>query len=1269
MLDPNDEILIGFIEESFEALDEIEPELIEVQEGGIEGDYELINSIFRAFHTMKGSAGFLDLTSVVDITHKAETLLDIFRADSSLIEDKHINAILETCDLVRKILNDVNSDEFNEQAESLGSTLELQIAEFNDPLDDSLYELQEQVNLNFQNQQDSENEETEQELKQDSLPNDAELEQEENNEEPEEEDYVEPINRPEIIELFAQETQTTILDLIKAIKSTPKNHEEREEASRHIHTLKGHLAFLRNDLLSPFSQQLGDALTEDPKFSSEEVKNKIIQISKELLSLLEDEYASCLSPSSFNEDSKETVETLAQQDPLLDELNTFSDKINSEEELDDEDFIQTVNLLEKLLERNKEESSKDIQALIEDLELNIQNHVDEDYDKAVLILKVQEIINKLIQALNTNNAPSSETTQINASEETEQSDESEELDINFQDESVVDDIKDQTLSGLDLEDSSHDLDDFMDFDDMDDFEMELPKLEINEEMLSQFISEGHDTLENAENDILDLLKDSNDPDLLKSAMRNVHTFKGNCGFFSFSLLQSISHQAETLLVSTQEGQIPFTETLGQTLLEVIDILKVSLNTLENEGVERLENQEIIQEILDDLIQSASDAPTEAETEDFIPTEEEAPSFEIEEDTPEFEETLSSEIEEVTPELEEETIDQLEENKAEIAEPKDEEKLSTDQPMTPDLEDFSASEEETPLPSPVENTISQESPEKATSTQEKSDEFYFVESPKTGKPKKKIIVVEDDESSIRLIAKILTKQGYEAHCCLRAQNALDLLKHYDDNFDLCISDINMPGISGPEFIKKVNTLYHDMPIIIVSSEQDKGVLKDLLSLNVQGFVDKPINGMKFKEMIIETFKKSSRQKMLNGRSTTTASSNSTKQRRDIRVDLDKLDTLINLVGELIIAESMVTHSEDLEGLELPNFEKAAHQLRLITNELQDISMAVRMVPIEATFKKMKRLIHDLSNKSGKKLKLHLEGTDTEVDKSVIDMIADPLVHMLRNSADHGVEDTEGRIAAGKSETGNIYLSAEQACDEVLLTIRDDGRGLNRDKILEKALKNNLIKEDTQLEDEDVYQLIFAPGFSTADAITDISGRGVGMDVVKSNIERVKGRIEIKNKPGEGCAFIIHIPLTLATIEGMLVRVGQTKYTIPINRIRESLKVDSEMITLRPDGQEFIKIRETILPVFRLHQLHDISSDSEKLDEGIIIVIELSEGLVCLFVDEILYQIQTVIKTLSGFMGRIKGISGCNILGNGEVALILDVQSLFRKQSINKQKKAL
>lgn len=381
------------------------------------------------------------------------------------------------------------------------------------------------------------------------------------------------------------------------------------------------------------------------------------------------------------------------------------------------------------------------------------------------------------------------------------------------------------------------------------------------------------------------------------------------------------------------------------------------------------------------------------------------------------------------------------------------------------------------------------------------------------------------------------------------------------------------------------------------------------------------------------------------------------RQDIRVDLQKLDSLINLVGELVIAEAMVTRHPAITSQEDESVERAVHQLRRVSRDLQDVAMSVRMIPLAGTFQKMIRLVHDLSNKSGKKINLEISGEDTEVDKTVIENISDPIVHIVRNAIDHGVESPQERSAAGKPEVACLKIEGRHEGGEVWITISDDGKGLNRARILKKGIERGLVRGDgADLTDSQVYKLIFEPGFSTADKVTDISGRGVGMDVVKKNIEKLKGKVDIRSVPGEGAAFILRIPLTLAIIDGMLVRVGRSRYIIPILAIRESIKPDLEHVTITPDGSEVVRVRDDFYPVVRLHELFKQTADSSVLSDGILVIVETEGQVVALFVDEILGQQETVIKGLSSYFEDVKGVSGCTILGNGEVSLILDVSAV-------------
>jgi two-component system chemotaxis sensor kinase CheA len=310
--------------------------------------------------------------------------------------------------------------------------------------------------------------------------------------------------------------------------------------------------------------------------------------------------------------------------------------------------------------------------------------------------------------------------------------------------------------------------------------------------------------------------------------------------------------------------------------------------------------------------------------------------------------------------------------------------------------------------------------------------------------------------------------------------------------------------------------------------------------------------------------------------------------------------------------------------------------------------------------MVRLVRDLSQKANKKVDFQIEGEDTEVDKTVIEQITDPLVHIIRNGIDHGLETPEERQAAGKPPTGTLLLEAKYVGGEVWIVIEDDGRGLSREKILKKAVDRGLVDGDPDdVPDEKVWQLIFHPGFSTADKITDVSGRGVGMDVVKRNIENIRGKVDVTSKPGHGTQVVLRIPLTLAIIDGMLVRVGNDRFTLPITAIRESMQVDDGKLTKTMDGQEIIKIREDLIPIVRLHELLDIPTKVTELREGIITIVENEGDQVCLFVDELLGQQQIVIKGMSEYMGDHPCVSGCTILGDGDISLILDVAGIINE----------
>lgn len=393
------------------------------------------------------------------------------------------------------------------------------------------------------------------------------------------------------------------------------------------------------------------------------------------------------------------------------------------------------------------------------------------------------------------------------------------------------------------------------------------------------------------------------------------------------------------------------------------------------------------------------------------------------------------------------------------------------------------------------------------------------------------------------------------------------------------------------------------------------------------------------------------------------------RSDVRVDLKKLDALINLVGELVVAEAMVTGWVKSKGIEDEVLDRAVHHLKRTTLNLQDVAMSVRMVPVNQTFKKMVRLVHDTSSRLHKKVRLSLLGEETEVDKTVIEQIADPLVHCVRNSIDHGLETPEERLKAGKEEQGTITLEAKHEGGEVWIVIQDDGKGLNREKILDRARERGLFPPEKEhlLSDSEIFNFIFEPGFSTAEAITDVSGRGVGMDVVKKNIEKVKGKIRIESEAGVGTRVVFQIPLTLAIIDGMMIRVGSSKYTIPLLSIQESIRIPAEQITTGPDGLEMIDVRSNFIPIVRLDDLMTKNSIAKKAGDCVVVVVEVNNRSIALLVDEILGQQQTVIKALPAIYKHSKNVSGCSILANGDVSLILDVTGIA--QSLNNDYEAL
>ncbi len=384
---------------------------------------------------------------------------------------------------------------------------------------------------------------------------------------------------------------------------------------------------------------------------------------------------------------------------------------------------------------------------------------------------------------------------------------------------------------------------------------------------------------------------------------------------------------------------------------------------------------------------------------------------------------------------------------------------------------------------------------------------------------------------------------------------------------------------------------------------------------------------------------------------------------ISVGLSKLDQLSAIVGEIVITEAMVTGSPDLKGLHLDAFSKSARQLRKLTDELQDVSMSLRMIPVSNTFQKMNRIVRDMCKKLNKQVKLTLVGEDTEVDKTIVDSIGDPIMHMVRNSMDHGIEENvQDRIDAGKDPVGEILLSAQDTGSEVIIQISDDGAGVNDEAVLAKAIRNGIASPDIEYSHKEILNFLMAPGFSTNAQVTEFSGRGVGMDVVKSGVESLGGSVSITSEQGKGMTTIMRIPLTMAIMDGMEVSVGDSIFTIPINNIRSSIKTTEAAILHDSVNGEMVKMLDGYYPVIRAKDFYNLPGGAEKIDDGVLMWLESGDCSYCLFVDELLGEQQIVVKPLPAYVNNFDiknyGITGCSILGDGNISIILDAGDLYK-----------
>ncbi|MGA8594304.1 MAG: chemotaxis protein CheA [Bryobacteraceae bacterium] len=379
---------------------------------------------------------------------------------------------------------------------------------------------------------------------------------------------------------------------------------------------------------------------------------------------------------------------------------------------------------------------------------------------------------------------------------------------------------------------------------------------------------------------------------------------------------------------------------------------------------------------------------------------------------------------------------------------------------------------------------------------------------------------------------------------------------------------------------------------------------------------------------------------------------------VRVETIKLDSLMDMVGELVIAQSLIRNNPSLMALQNPRLLADLSQLARITADVQRTTMGMRMIPMGQLFQRTARMVRDLSRKTGKIVELETNGEETEVDKNIAEELSDPMLHMVRNAIDHGIESPAEREAAGKSSTARIRLAAYHQAGQIVVEISDDGRGLDKAKILKKAQQRGLVQDGPQLSENDIFHLIFEPGFSTADQISDISGRGVGMDVVRKNVQKLRGRIDIQSTAGKGTKFLLNLPLTLAIIEGLVVAVGGHRYIVPIFDVKEMIRPTEDLLSSVQGRDEMALIRGRLLPIVRLYQRFGVKARSENICDGLLVVADCEGKQFCLLVDDLIGKQEVVIKSLGEMLKNITGIAGCAILGDGRVGLILDLHGIYR-----------
>ena len=705
-----------------------------------------------------------------------------------------------------------------------------------------------------------------------------------------------------------------------------------------------------------------------------------------------------------------------------------------------------------------------------------------------------------------------------------------------------------------------------------------------------FFDESDEHLDDMEQLLMSLDIESPDPEELNSIFRAAHSIKGGSGIFGFDALMNLTHVMENLLDKARNNELSITAEIVNVLLETLDVLKDTLNAYRDETP-----------VPEDSIAQRIKIPNEVingQITDTASDPSRAPSVQNEN-------TQNESVQD------------------------DSFGFFDDEPGDPasDSDDSFGFFDDEPL-----NEVSQE--ETIQSNSEDDEGFGFF---------------DDALGESNLTQETSTQKSVKED---------EGFGFFDDEETLNTTDMSQTDKSGSAVAGTTKTgehqgfgFFEDAP----SASNINTSLESASGNNAQSANTPSNTATTSSNVKAPTSGAAPTSTQAKTPSKPPAKKSTARESASIRVDTTKIDAMVNLVGELVITQSMLSMiGQDVEGQVGERLQLAIDELQRNTREIQESVMSMRMLPLTATFNRFPRLVRDLAGKLGKQVELVLQGGSTEIDKSLIEKIVDPLTHLVRNSIDHGIETPEKRAAAGKPEKGTVILSAEQKGGSIIISIIDDGGGLHRDKILDKARSNGLAVSD-DMPDSEVWQLIFQPGFSTAEAITDVSGRGVGMDVVRRNIESIGGRIDIESSAGEGSAFFIHLPLTLAIVDGMCVSVGKQIFVIPLLNIIESFQPTKQQLkTLGNDT--VLYIRDQYWPLVPLYDFMEVEDAALSPTEGIVVLLESSKKRFGVLVDALVGQQQVVIKSLEEHYRKVAGIAGATIMGDGKVALIIDADSI-------------